>query len=226
MPPTTILPHLLVEWDPYAEADVFVQYNIYRREAGETTYTRIATETTEATTTYRDYKVASRTVYEYAVTVSATIGADTLESDKQDPPVNGGPFCFEFIFLHDVPVPATNFAQVFSLDSSQRRQQDLNVRPVWGRQQPTAFVGEAEFAEFTINGLPQQHTGIQPGDIVWDDLIALQTLQRTTGSVLCLRLGFSGELFFGTLVRVSRRNAQQTNVPAFEFVETFFDEAV
>ena len=145
--------------------------------------------------------------------------ADTLVSIKQDPP----PFERvenDFVYVAPADDPSTFFT-FFSLRSSQELEQPHREVPLWGRQEPTEFVGEQEFSRLRLEGLPDLHRGA-----LWDALTAVVALQRTAGSVLCVRVGFAGQRFFMNTTRQSRDNAQKTYEPRLELVEVFFDESV
>ncbi|KKM98089.1 hypothetical protein LCGC14_1161510, partial [marine sediment metagenome] len=95
------LPYLDVCWDQIVPggAETFVQYNIYRREAGATDWARIATVTAVATVCYRDFNVSSYQGYEYAVTWTATVSGSDRESARQ---VTAGRVDFDHVFVHEV----------------------------------------------------------------------------------------------------------------------------
>jgi len=52
------------------------------------------------------------------------------------------------------------------------------------------------------------------------------TQQSAAGATLCVRLGYSGELFFANMIRLDRVNAQETYEPTAEFAEIHYSEAV
>jgi len=217
------LPGIKVSWAEVVPGagETFVRYSVWRRDAGQsdTDYVRIASITAVATVTFTDRCVTPYTTHEYAVTWTALDGADTLVSIKQDPP----PFERvenDFVYVHPEDDPATFFT-FFSLRSSQEVEQQHREVPLWGRQQPTEFVGEQEFSRLRLEGLPDLHRGA-----LWDALTAVVALQRTAGSVLCVRVGFAGQRFFMNTTRQSRENAQKTYEPRLDLVEVFFDESV
>ena len=218
------LPGLRITWDQVvpAGAEVFVRYSVWRRVAGEadTDYVRIASITTISELVYTDYVVTSRVVYEYAVTWTALDGADTLVSLKQDPPPNGHTD-FDFIWLHDWNTP-TSHVQYFSLSSGVTIDQDQDEVNIWGRQAPTIFIGEKEFRRISVDGLPALHRGD-----LWTDLLALVSAQRTAGTVLVLRIGFSDEpAMFCQAVRTSKGNAEKQFEPSTDLVEVHLEEGV
>ncbi|KKL12782.1 hypothetical protein LCGC14_2532330, partial [marine sediment metagenome] len=56
--------------------------------------------------------------------------------------------------------------------------------------------------------------------------VALYLAQSAAGATLCVRLGYSGELFFANMIRLDRVNAQETYEPTAEFAEIHYSEAV
>jgi hypothetical protein len=77
---------VVLEWTEsnLAPAD-FSHYQLYRREAGDDTWTAYAVETTQTVLTYRDYFAANAVSYDYMMTVFQTVPGDTdLESPDSD----------------------------------------------------------------------------------------------------------------------------------------------
>ncbi len=217
------LPGIRIDWTEVVPGvgETFVRYSVWRKDAGQpdTDYIRIASITAVAITTFTDRCIFTYRTHEYAVTWTALDGADTLVSIKQDPP----PFSrvendFIYVALQDDP---STFFVFFSLQSSEEVEQPHREVALWGRQQPTEFIGEQEFSRLRLEGLPDIHRGA-----LWETLTDIVSAQRTAGSVLCVRVGFAGQRFFMNTTRQSRENAQKTYQPRLELIEVFFDESV
>ncbi len=218
----TDLPGLRLKWNLWVPGggQTFVRYNVYRREPPAAAWTRIAAITDNGTITYTDYAVRSGAVYEYAVTVTAHVGADDIEGAKQSPPPNGVAR-FEGNFLHDTAAPATNYAQLLAHDIALRQEQDIDFQQVWGRTAPTAQVGQAIAHRVTVSGLPVAHRSDE-----WDEIASLVRRQRDTASTLCLRLGRARHLLFCQVAVSDKAIAQKTFDPSLELQEVFYNEAV
>lgn len=217
------VPSIRVSWTEVVPqgAEVFVRYSVWRREAGEadTDYVRIASITAIATTTFIDRCPIPYATHEYAVTWTALDGADTLVSLKQDPPAFAQ-VQNDFVYITEVG-NATNSLVYFSLSSSIGIEQDTRELALWGRQRPTMFVGEQEFRQLSLAGLPALHRGT-----LWDDLTTLVERQRTAGIVLCVQVGFAGLRFFMNATSTGRDNRQKQFEPRLELVEVHFEEGV
>lgn len=217
------IPSIRVSWTEVVPqgAEVFVRYSVWRREAGEadTDYVRIASIVAIATTTFIDRCPIPYATHEYAVTWTATDGGDTLVSVKQDPPAFAQ-VQNDFVYITEVG-NATNSLVYFSLSSSIGIEQDTRELALWGRQRPTMFVGEQEFRQLSLAGLPALHRGT-----LWDDLTTLVERQRTAGIVLCVQVGFAGLRFFMNATSAGRDNRQKQFEPRLELVEVHFEEGV
>lgn len=218
-----LLPFVRLTWD---EAEVttpgasFIRYNIYRREAGqsESDWVRIATITDVETISYEDYCIPPRTVCEYAVTQSESISGASIESDKPDPVT--ALVEFNWAYLHNVADP-TEYVIFFSLDGMEEITQDVQVRAAWGRQAPTAFIGEVDYSQWRVNGLPDVIRGT-----VWGATRSIASLQRSEAAVYCFRPGITGERYFVNITNLARRLGVLEGTPDIGLVEVHYDEAV
>ena len=207
------------QWSPLG-AETFVRYNVYRREpAVSSAWTRIAAPATVGVVTYTDYATRSRAVYEYAVTVTALLGGIELEGAKQSPPPVGR-VEFDTAFLHDVAA-AGSYAQLPSHNVQVSLSQDIAFVPVWGRQQPTAQVGEQIARTATVTGLPLRSTDAQ-----WADVTELVRRQRDSAALLCLRLGRDGLVMFCAVAQSQKAVGQKSYDPSTELQEVHYTEAV
>lgn len=218
MPPLPVLPHIEIRWTQAVLSGTFDVYNVYRRLAGATDWVCIARIADVTTLVYRDYAVTSRETWEYAVTQTEVIGIDSLESAKPTPV--RARVVFDWTYLHPVH-DAPSYVPFYTVDISEQVQQDIEYRAAWGRQQPTAFVGDADFSRLQLLGLSDVHRGY-----VWERLRAAVSLQRTDAAVYCLRVGIDSRRWFVNVSIASRRLGQGSSDPTIELSEVFYDEAV
>lgn len=214
------LPGVLIRWDQVVPGvgETFVQYTMLRRPAGTSAWTTIKTITDITTTRHIDYNFAARETNEYAVVWTALDGADTLVSLPVDP-VPQASVDFDWTFLHDWADP-DNWVAYFSLEQGEDIESDRSFDRLWGRQQPTLFVGEAEYATLSLTALPDLYNGD-----VWDDTRTLFARQRTAGSTIVVRNGIAGTRFFTSFSRLKRDLGQVQYETDTELIETYFDES-
>lgn len=217
--PRVVLPHILVQWAASTTEQQFVRYNVYRREAGETEYVRVAWIDVVGRLDYRDYAVKSRTVYEYTVTISTLYAGEELESLRPDP-VQGS-VVFDWTYIHDISDPPEAYCAFYSLSSEVEPEQEVEFRKAWGRQYPTAFVGELEGVTLRIRGLPDVHRGE-----IWEAMRGVFSKQRTDAALYCVRPGVTGEKYFANIATLSKSVGRAQYEPSVDLVETYFDEAV
>lgn len=216
------LPGLTLTWNDVtlAGGDSFQQWNVYRlRTAVDTTYTRIAVITSEATRTYTDYNVASGQSYTYEVTVTALRAGTPIESSAGTVTRS---VTFAANFLHQVNNPA-NYLEVKTNDIQTALTPDVTLRKLWGRKRPTAFVGEqlaATFKLVTAEALDSDYSA-------WNALVTLFKQQRDAGAVFCYRPRFNTERWFVALVDVNpREDFVGTYAMTVDLAEVDYDEAV
>jgi hypothetical protein len=109
----------------------------------------------------------------------------------------------------------------YSLDASQEIVSDRRFQRLWGRQQPTLFIGEDEHSEFTVQGLPDVYRGK-----MWSTTEALFTLQRETAATICVRMGAQRLRKFCGFSSLSRQLGEVQGEPSISLVETYYSEAV
>lgn len=218
-PVPPVLPHIRVTWAETDTTDTFVRYNIYRRPGGETDWVRVAYVELRERLDYRDYNVASRVVYEYAVTVTTSVSGAEVENPKPTPVQ--GRVVFDWTYIHDISNAAEAYCAFYSLESDVASTQDVQFRKAWGRRAATAFVGELEAATLHLRGVPDIHRGP-----IWENMRTVQSKQRTEGALYCVRPGMSGELYFANIAALSKTSAEGTYTPTVDMVETHFDEAL
>lgn len=216
-----VLPSIDLSWDQGTVSGTFVAYNVYRRVAGtgDAGWERIAMLTSQAETAYSDYAVASRVVYEYAVTQSANVSGDILESTKQTPPVTGR-VAFDWTYGHEVGFP-DNWLCYFNLDQNVDVNQDVEFRTAWGRSAPTAFVGELDADAIQISGLPDIQRGA-----VWSALRSMATRQVVAASPFCFRIGVSGERWFAAIASLGKRSGERQYEAGLTLRQVYYEEAV
>ncbi len=127
---------------------------------------------------------------------------------------------FDHVFVHEVDDP-DNYVVFQTAESNVEHVQDRGIRRVWGRQAPTVTIGEQDFRTVRLRGLADVHRGP-----VWQNAQALRSLERTAGSPLMARLGFSAERLFCTADALQRQNALLTNEPELTLTETHYEEEV
>lgn len=214
------LPAIRVHWDQIVPGvgESFQSYNVLRREAGETTWEVIRTVTDITTVRIDDFNVRSYTSYEYAVTWTALDGPDVLVSLPQDS-VPVARVEYDWTFLHDSLDP-TNWVLFYSLEGNEERESDRTFQRLWGRQQPTLFVGEDDHVVIKLKGLPDVFNGE-----VWNATEGLFGRQREAGSAIVVRRGIARRINFCGFSKLSRALGFKQYEPEIELVETFFDES-
>lgn len=215
------LPKIDVRWTQIVPGagETFVQYDVLRREVGVTAWTRIAIIEAIATVRYRDANTEPNTNYEYSVLWQAASGASILISAVQTS-LPRAMIVFDWSFLH-VANDFSRWVRLEVFNANQEQEQDIAYFQPWGRRSPTAHVGEALHARFSLPALPQQLQKTAQ----WDKLLDLLDAQRE-GHVLCLRIGRARTRHFVT-INMSRRQLQERSYnSSLELIETFYDEAV
>ncbi|KKL21144.1 hypothetical protein LCGC14_2448390, partial [marine sediment metagenome] len=219
----TQLPGLRLTWDQVVPPSgiSFIAYDITRRVAGDTLYTRIASITDITTTEYTDFCTTSRVTYEYSVRWRVTAGAAQVTSPDTDPPVFAQ-VEFDFLFLH-LENDTSFFVRLDTYRADKRRLRDQRQLAVWGRARPTLAIGEQIWHQLRIPGL-QQLLSERVG--VWEGLLDLMDQEREQASVVCVRFGKASERYFCNFLQETQRQAQKSYTPDVTLVEVHFDEAV
>jgi hypothetical protein len=229
---TATLPGIQVDWTQWSQSGwTFVQYNVYRRRstyndpwgvavaAGD--WTRIAVITDVATIQYTDPHLVSARNYNYTVTVTANNGVDNIESAKQGAPPTDS-VTYQDAFLHNT----SDFDEYTPIEGQPPARfaprQLVELRRARGRLTPTAFISELEATEVDWNIKPHLHTAKD----TWNALKLLQTTQRETAAVLCMRSGTQEDLHFVQISDLSRSDDIGTYTIRLSLQEVFFDEAV
>lgn len=214
------LPGVRVRWTRVVPGvgETFRSYSVVRRVDGEATWEVIRTIADITVTRYDDYTFAPRATLEYGVIWTAANGADTLVSLPQTPAPRAR-IDFDWTFMHDVLDPR-NWVVYFSLEQQEDVQSDRTFQRLWGRQQPTLFIGEDEHSVFRMKALPDGY-----GGDVWDGASTLFSRQRLAGSTICVRNGIAGYMKFCSFDSLSRDMGQAQYSADAQLVETFFDES-
>jgi hypothetical protein len=214
------LPGGRIRWTaPVLGAVTFTEYDILRREVGDTVWVRIAIITDWATTTYIDYTRPAGTTYEYAVVWQGVNGPPMISSPTYIVPIT---LSFPWTFIHDKDNSAL-FLRFFNYEPTARRNQDVNYEKTWGRPAPTAFIGEADSRVFSIPGLIEAlATGVQ-----WDGVSALLDAQVGLGRTFVLRLGRAQMAAYVQIdPGAQRKMSQKSNSVDISLTEVFVQEAV
>lgn len=212
------LPGLYVNWDASVLGlDVWTSYAVYRRVVGEAEWIRIARIRDKSATSIADYTPAADVTYEYAVTQTKDDGEE-IESEKQDP-APSGTLTFRFVYIHDAGSPEV-FVALPAQSMNVDPYQDVVFLQPWGRQAPTAHVGEVEASVVRVT-----QVGAWDGDSgYWTKLMALITRQRTTGAILVARQR-RGVRIFCTAVQPSRSD-DLLFTASVELHQTYYQEDV
>lgn len=228
--PLFALPGNVLQWDAVVPGpgQTFVQYNVKRRRAahsdafGRTVpagpYVRIAVRDITARA-YADHHTGSGVRYEYAVTWTADVSGDVLESEEQEPPV-AGEVAWRGGFIHDPADPAV-YAPVLAREVGVEQHQQQTTLRARGRREDTVFVGEGFGRAYEVGVIPTQIHDRVP----YERLRAMLDRQFA-GATYCLRLGHSGEVVFGRLDALRRQDRTGLSLPAVRFHETHYAEAV
>ena len=222
----TALPGFRITWNVAVPGvgETFVSYEVRRREAGETAYSRIATLTVQGsaggTKSYSDYNVRSGTTYQYVVVWNSSHATGTLTSAEQVPPGQGY-LRFEFCFIHEAATPA-QFVRFESHQANVEPVLDAAISETWGRPLPTVFYGEKFAHTIRISGLELLRRDL----LRWPALRTLFYRQITTGSVLCVRLGRDRERYFANALTLPKDVGQMTFTPEITLQEVTYTEDV
>lgn len=179
------LPHVRIQWAAVVagSGETFVRYNVKRRELSTSTYTRIKRIGVRTTTHYEDYTGIPGTIYEYAITWTASTSSGNLTSANQNPAAEGM-VDFEWSFLHEQKDPSYS-VRLESEIANYGWDDDQKFSIAWGRSKPTAFFGEKFARVIAITSLEQMRKDPRR----WRALETIMGRQLTSGSVLVLRVG-------------------------------------
>lgn len=205
--------------------EVFTRYSIWRRVRDgsdpSATWERIGSETNRLATSFLDTTLPLYKVVEYDVTFSVhnTSSGFDLSSAHH----TTVPYAYldnPFTYLHD-PSDPTGFAVYYQFEGSIDPVDDIEEALFWGNAEPVLFIGDASYDRVNLPGLPDVNRGE-----LWSKLQTLRAAQRTSGAVLCLRIGEQGKKYFCGLTRASEQLSQGQYVPTLDLVEVKHSEAV
>jgi hypothetical protein len=170
-------PHITVSWDESGLGGDFDHYNVYRREVGGTTWTRITTISVKGTISYDDYHVAFAVTYEYNVTQVQVYGDDLVES----PDAISAQIALEAVdavYLHLASDYSTYIRLRFDPSRTVQWNRDEEVLQFWGETKPTKEIGTAQWRTVTISI-----------NFLYDDTASVDLLEElfTSGNVLLYR---------------------------------------
>ncbi len=208
--------------------DTFAYYSIYRRNTGTTPYTRIAILGSISSTSYFDYNVASRQSYDYEVSWTVNRSSTLIESVLATVTTS---LTFSSVFIHDVTAPSTYYLEYKSMDFQPKQFNDIVYLPIWGRQRPTAYIGERQWHTFQFNSIKFP---LNSADFAstWSTLTTLKGRQRTNGSMLCLRTGTAasgggGDRLFFTIDELDRHDQLGfSEIMIYSATESHYSEGV
>jgi len=212
------LPGLQLRWtQPTPGAsEAFIKYAIYRREPlpsatypNLTPWTHIQDIASIATTTWTDYEVRSGVTYQYRVFYVASVGIETRISDAV---TNAGQVKWDWLWLHQQEDP-TNQVCFFSFSADEDMEQDIDFKQAWGRQSPTARIGDTETRRWRVTGEPLVKRKR------WDELVALISAQRTEDALVVARFGRARVLAYCQVISPTRNIGQKGYAPAIQLVE-------
>jgi len=183
-------------------------------------WTTIAEITDVDRPAYRDYAVASGQVYEYSVRTWANVFGDVLYSDRQEPPVADS-CTFDGVVIQDT-LDSTRFAIVRGREWKVEPQQDVAYVAVSGRERWTAQYGELEAARISLTPVPHVLTDFEE----WEQVRALFSRQRTSGTVYLIRPGHLPERYYAQIAGLDRTDPLVLWQAGMQFIEAHFDEAI
>ncbi len=220
----TGLPKVELAWTAFTltGGETFLNYNVWRRKSGTTSWTRIAGPALTNRTgdvSFDDYGPDANIAYEYTVTARVAVTTGEDESDKQGTPEECT-LIFGKWYLHDVN-DVTTFLEFTGTSATVTQQQAQREIEVWGRQAPTLHIGDRDSFRIALSGI----TGWDYNRAMWDTIVLLMQRQRTTGAILEVR--FRDQRYFCQLVDDGRRDFRgQQYESSIILQEVHFDESV
>lgn len=134
------LPGAYIQWDESeVSLDVFLRYQVYRREQGVEAWTKVARLTSRAENFYTDYTVEDNTVYEYAVTQVQDVAGDEIESAF--PEAVQVTVHIRSLFIHCIAVLGGVYAEFEYSPGGEQTTLDVALVRAWDNPRPTAHIG-------------------------------------------------------------------------------------
>lgn len=213
------LPNIYLTWDPSVEPlDTFLRYQVYRRIAGASEWSKLARITDRGVAFYVDYTAGSALTYQYAVTQVRDVAGEEVESAFPTP-VEAA-LVIRSVFIHDVSAPE-NYVELAGHAMSTGISQEIVYKQVWSRRLPTAHVGNALQESYDIEAAE----GWDESAEVWRALRNLIDRQRTTGAVLMARQ-YRDVRLFGVIESPSRMDDVVLFRTKLRFRERHYTEEV
>lgn len=214
-------PGIIVSWQEPALSgtETFLCYEVRRRQTGETTYAKLARVFDQSQLSYFDAQCSPSTTYDYAVVYYAddSSSTQTVISAEQATPQRAS-IVFDWIYVHSLADPSL-FLRISANAGTVTPGQDIGIDQTWGRQAPTAWIGEALSSVISLPGMD----ALRASPRQWDTLRSLQSQQAQT--VLCLRLGYDREMYYCAMTKLSKNvSSYKTYAPTLEFQEVDHDE--
>lgn len=181
-------------------------------------WTLIKTETSQTRLAHTDRRAWSRQVYQYAVTVTANLFGDALESDKQTPPLQDSNTQTE-LAIHNVH-DETDYVLLSARAQAVAPAQEVGYVLARGRTKRTAQYGELEDSRIRIDLVP--HLLSDRTD--WQQLRKFFTKQREAGAVFCVRPHHAAEGWYAQIDKLPRGDDVALWSTGIELAEAFVDE--
>jgi hypothetical protein len=221
-----VLPGIIVRWSRITPAggETFSEYEIRRREVGESIWSRVAVVTSQDAIAYIDYNVRSGQRYQYSVVYRAASGASTLQStDAATPPIRSVVFDHAWLHTANLQSDDADFTalRIDTYKPVDRVEQETKFVQPWGRDTPTVYTSQALYDQIDVPLLPQ----LLSDRARWEALRTMARLQRDRSAIMCARFGRAGDLFYVTLADLNRTHDQKTYTATLKLVETFWEDA-
>lgn len=178
----------------------------------------IKAETTETRLAHTDRRVWSGQTYEYAVTATANIYGDTIESEKQVP-LASDVNTHDELAIHNVH-DETDYVLLSARAQAVEPAQEVGYVLARGRNKRTAQYGELEDTRIRIELVPHIHSDRRD----WELLRAFFTRQRAAGAVFCVRPGHAPEGWYAQIASLPRGDDIATWTSGIDLQEVYVDE--
>lgn len=193
------LPQAYITWDESAvDLTSFLRYQVYRREFGDTAWTKIQRINERGRTYHSDFEQWPGITYEYSVTQVVSVGGDEIESAFSDPIQSS--IDTQNLFIHLRNNPGV-YAELEVMDLDDGQSPDIVFQQPRASQWPTAYVGLARPRAATFEA-----------DAAWPDkraiedaALALLAGQGAAGGVVARWYASPG--LYGVLTAFSQRLA-------------------
>lgn len=215
-------PSIQVSWTRPVPTETFLAYEIRRRKRGDTAWTAIIRITSLATTRYLDANVQPGQEYEYVVVFYGDDATPVTKVSAEQVTPARATTVFDWIYIHEVGNEQTEFARINALEGTVEQKLDIATAIAWGNRRPTAFVGEAMSATISLPSLELWRRHPQE----WMKLVRMFSRQSTNGTILCVRFGMDREIYFVSLMQLSKGLLERSYTPQLNLQEVEYDEDI